>query len=98
MFKARNVKKRKLERPTPESDKVIGVLETMIAKQETILQRPEPTPLRSIVRYWDERLNEMSQEEAEAAEQEMTQTSTNRIARYDTTMQHGVASYRMQAF
>ncbi|KAL7723406.1 hypothetical protein ACLKA6_015980 [Drosophila palustris] len=70
---ARNVKKRKLEQPTPESDKVIGVLETMIAKQETILQRPEPTPLRSIVRYWDERLNEMSQEEAEAAEQEMTQ-------------------------
>ncbi|KAL7725027.1 hypothetical protein ACLKA6_002990 [Drosophila palustris] len=71
---ARNVKKRKLEQPTPESDKVIGVLETMIAKQETILQRPEPTPLRSIVRYWDERLNEMSQEEAEAAEQEMTQS------------------------
>ncbi|KAM8703144.1 hypothetical protein ACLKA7_007855 [Drosophila subpalustris] len=52
---SRNVKKRKLEQPTPESDKVIGVL------------------ARSIVRYWDERLNEMSQEEAEAAEQEMTQ-------------------------
>ncbi|KAM8702124.1 hypothetical protein ACLKA7_017689 [Drosophila subpalustris] len=69
----RNVKKRKLEQPTPERDKVIRVLETMIAKQVTIMQRPEPTPLRSIVRYWDERLSEMSQEEAEAAEQEMTQ-------------------------
>ncbi|KAL7731593.1 hypothetical protein ACLKA6_017532 [Drosophila palustris] len=65
--------KRKLEQPTPETDKVIGVLETKIAKQESIMQRPEPTPLHSIVRYWDERLSEMSPEEAEDAEQEMTQ-------------------------